>query len=374
MSDKLRVLVVDDSKVIRKAFARILGEQYDLVEAGDGEEAWDKLEGDDEICAVFTDLNMPHLDGNGLLARIRASEDESLKNIPVILVTAAEDGADKTKSALTAGATDYVLKPFDSVFLQSKAKAHVKPRDKIVDDGKTASMDTLTRLANRTFFMERGEQEMSAANRKKSELALIMMALDDFDKLVENTEKQLVNGLIRKIGSYMSSELRLEDTVGRIEKDRFAILLVGCELQNAYNLAERLRLKIRQKTIRHKEQTFKVSVSVGISALPTNINRTFDMLMLEADRRLQEAIKQGGDAVMPKPEGAAKKTAPIDPEIAALLADAMGKLSRRDAKLNDEEAVALLRRLLPLLEYCDGILKLELGELLEKLKKKYPGF
>src|ERR1044071_4701318 len=126
MSDKLRILVVDDSKVIRKAFARILGEQYDLVEAGDGEEAWDKLEGADEIWAAFT----------------------GLKNIPVILVTAAEDGADSTKSALTAGATDYVLKPFDSVFLQSKAKAYVKPRDKVVDDGKTASMDTLTRLAN----------------------------------------------------------------------------------------------------------------------------------------------------------------------------------------------------------------------------------
>jgi two-component system cell cycle response regulator len=373
MSDKLRILVVDDSKVIRKAFSRILGEQYELIEAGDGEEAWDKLEGDDEICAVFTDLNMPHLDGNGLLARIRASEDESLKNIPVILVTAAEDGSENTKSALTAGATDYVLKPFDSVFLQSKAKAHVKPRDKVIDDGKTASMDTLTRLANRTFFMERGEQEMSAANRKKSELALIFMALDDFDKLLDSTEKQLVNGLIRKIGSYMSSEVRLEDTVGRIEKDRFAILLVGCELQNAYNLAERLRHKIRQKTIRHKEQTFKVSVSVGISALPTNINRTFDMLMLEADRRLQEAIKQGGDVVMPKPEGV-KKAAPIDPEIATLLSDAMGKLSRRDTQLNDEEAAAVLRRLLPLLEYCDGILKLELGEQVEKLKKKYPGF
>jgi two-component system, cell cycle response regulator len=344
MSDKLRVLVVDDSKVIRKAFSRILGEQYDLVEAGDGEEAWDKLQNDDEICAVFTDLNMPHLDGHGLLARIRAAEDEDLKNLPVILVTAADDSADNTKSALTAGATDYVLKPFDSVFLQSKAKAYVKPRDKGLSDEQMASMDTLTRLANRTFFLERGEQEMSAANRRKSELALMVILLDDFQKLVENTEKRLVNGLIRKIGSYISSEVRLEDTVARIEKDRFAILLVGCELQNAYNMAERLRQKIHQKTIRHKEQTFKVSVSVGLAAFPVNINRTFDMLMMEADRRLQEASKQGGDVVMPKPE-VAKKTVVTDPQVNELLTDAMAKLARRNEKLTQEQTDALLRQI-----------------------------
>jgi two-component system cell cycle response regulator len=339
------VLVVDDSKVIRKAFSRILGEQYELVEAGDGEEAWDKLQNDDEICAVFTDLNMPHLDGHGLLARIRAAEDEDLKSIPVILVTAAEDGAENTKSALTAGATDYVLKPFDSVFLQSKAKAYVKPRDKAAADSQTASMDTLTRLANRTFLMERGEQEMSAANRRKSELSLIMIALDDFQTLMDKTEKQLVNGLIRKIGTYMSSEVRLEDTVARIEKDRFAILLVGAQLQNACNLAERLRQKIYQKTIRHKEQTFKVSVSVGISALPVNVNRTFDMLMMEAERRLQEAIKEGGDVVLPRPEGAPKKAAPADTEITELLGEALAKLSRRSEKLAQEQTDALLRQL-----------------------------
>jgi diguanylate cyclase (GGDEF)-like protein len=290
---------------------------------------------------------MPHLDGRGLLARIRAAEDEEVRTLPVILVTATEDDAENTKSALTAGATDYVLKPFDSVFLQSKAKAHVKPRDKgLADaDGKTASMDTLTRLANRTFFLERGEQEMSAANRRKSELALIVMALDDFQKLLDNTEKQLVNGLIRKIGTYISSEVRLEDTVARIDKDRFAILLAGAQVQSAYNMAERLRQKIRQKTIRHKEQTFKVSVSVGLSALPASVNRTFDMLMLDADRRLQEAIKQGGDAVLPQPEGAKKAAASTEPDVTGLLSEAMAKLSRRSDKLTSEQTEALLRQI-----------------------------
>ncbi|HEY3487022.1 MAG TPA: diguanylate cyclase [Gammaproteobacteria bacterium] len=370
MSDKLRVLVVDDSKVVRKAFSRILGEEYDLVEAGDGEEAWDKLQKDDEICAVFTDLNMPHLDGFGLLARIRAAEDEELKNLPIILVTATEDGTDKTKSALTAGATDYVLKPFDSVFLQSKAKAHVKPRDKVLADSQVASMDTLTRLANRTFFIERGEQEVSAANRRKSELALILIRLDDFQKLMDNTEVPLVNGLIRKIGSYISSEVRLEDTVARIEKDRFAILLAGGQLQNAFDMAERLRQKIRQKTIRHKEQTFKISISAGVSALPADIQRTFDMVMMEADRRLQEAVKQGGDVVMPRPE-AAKKATPADPEISALLIEAMAKLSRHNEKITPAETGELLKQLLPLLEYCDGVLKLEMDAKIGELKKKY---
>jgi two-component system cell cycle response regulator len=376
MADKLRVLVVDDSKVIRKAFARILGEEYDLVEAEDGEQAWDILREDEDVCAVFTDMNMPHLDGKGLLQRIRSAPDEELKNIPVILVTAAEDGADNTKSVLQAGATDYILKPFDSVFLQSKAKAYVKPRDKAagVDSGETplAAMDPVTRLANRTFFMERGEQEMSAAGRRKSELALILIALDDFKKLTDGAEGKLVRGLVRKLGSYLSSEVRLEDTVARLEKDKFAILLSEANLNNATEMAERLRQKVNQKTIRHKDQSFKISISICVSALPPDIKRTFDMLMMDADRRLQEAIKQGGNKVMPEPSAAAIEQARNVHGIPSL-DEAIAMLSRRgEEKLTESQAKDAVRNLLPLLDYCNDLLGLGMGEKLKELRKKYP--
>ncbi len=380
MTEKLRILVADDSRVIRKAFSKILSDVYDLVEAEDGEAAWDLLNEDDEICAVFTDLNMPHLSGYGLLERIRTSDDEEIKALPVILVTAADGDEEKTKNALTAGATDYVLKPFDSVFLKSKAQAHVKPRDKALGDDKLATLDPLTRLANRAYFLERGDQEMSAANRRKSELALLMVSIDNFAKLLAGTENKLVKGLIRKLGTYMSTEVRLEDTVARVDKDQFAILLVEADLPNAKRLAERLCERIGQKTIRHKETTFSVSVSVGVSALPPDIKRTFNMMLMDAERNLKTAQEQGGNCVVP----GSKQVEPVQEAVAVTTDDivtanipsideALAMLSRRESKLTPEQADEAFKHLLPLLDYCDRVLKLGLAEKLTVLKDRYPG-
>ena len=370
MTDKLRVLVVDDSKVIRKAFTRILSEDYDMVEAENGEVAWDVLQQDDDICAVFTDINMPHLDGRGLLARIREAEDDEVKSLPVIFVTAADDGEDKTREALAAGATDYVLKPFDSVFLKSKAKAHVKPRDKSISDSAMATLDPLTRLANKTYFQERGIQEMSAANRRKADLALLFISIDRFDDLVKTTDNKVLKGIIRKLGSYLSSEVRVEDTVARIDRGRFAILLNGTDISGAVELAERLLEKVKQRVIRHKEETFNIAISIGISALPPEINRTFDMLQMEADRYLREAISEGGNRIVPTKQ--AKAEPKEKSAVVTSLDNAMAMLNRRENKLTPEQAAEVIRHLLPLLEYCDRILNLELGDKLVAMKEKYP--
>lgn len=371
MTEKLRVLVVDDSKVVRKAFSRILGDEYDLVEAENGEVAWDVLNQDEEICAVFTDLNMPHLDGRGLVTRIRKSEDKELKSIPIILVTAAGDDTETTKDALTAGATDYVLKPFDSVFLKSKAKAYVKPRDKALSETKLAMLDPITRLANKTYFQERGHQEVSAANRHKTEMALALVLIDNYAELAEQTDNKLLRGIVRKVGTYISSEVRLEDTVARVDKDRFAILLMETDLQGAIGLAGRLRERVRQKTIRHKDQTFKITISVGISALPPEVNRTFDILMMEADRHLREAVSQGGDSIVPMKSGNEQGRKERDAGVVSFLDNAMAVLERRGEKLSPEQARDVIRHLLPLLDYCDGILKLGFDDQIQSLKTKY---
>ncbi|HQV41758.1 MAG TPA: response regulator, partial [Moraxellaceae bacterium] len=65
VESKPRVLMVDDSKVIRMAANKILGKDFDVVVAADGEEGWQQLLDDHSIHVVFTDLMMPVLDGLG---------------------------------------------------------------------------------------------------------------------------------------------------------------------------------------------------------------------------------------------------------------------------------------------------------------------
>ena len=85
-----RVLVVDDSKFVRTTFASILKASFGVREDKDGEDAWQSINGDPSIVMVFTDLDMPRLDGFGLLQRIRASADRRIKELPVVVISGNE--------------------------------------------------------------------------------------------------------------------------------------------------------------------------------------------------------------------------------------------------------------------------------------------
>jgi len=86
---KLKILLVDDSKIIRVAVSRILSGQFELLEAVDGEEAWNLLSTDHSIDLLITDIEMPRLDGYGLVERLRAAENPlQLRNLPVMVLRA----------------------------------------------------------------------------------------------------------------------------------------------------------------------------------------------------------------------------------------------------------------------------------------------
>src|SRR3989344_5207418 len=86
-NDRVRVLVVDDSRVIRKAVGKILGSEFDMVEAEDGEAGWQQLVQDEHIELVVADVEMPRLDGYALICRIRAADPERVRSVPVIVIT-----------------------------------------------------------------------------------------------------------------------------------------------------------------------------------------------------------------------------------------------------------------------------------------------
>ena len=88
---KPRLLMIDDSKLMRKSAVKMLGADFDVVVAVDGREGLKKINEDDAIQVVFTDLNMPNLDGYELLQAIRTRQDEGIRNLPVIVVTGAEN-------------------------------------------------------------------------------------------------------------------------------------------------------------------------------------------------------------------------------------------------------------------------------------------
>lgn len=104
-----RILIVDDSASVRQVENVVLtAAGYEVVEAVDGKDGLAKLTGQ-TFHLVLTDLNMPHLDGVGLVRAVRASPAHHL--LPVVMVT-TESQDTRKQEGRAAGATGWIVKPF----------------------------------------------------------------------------------------------------------------------------------------------------------------------------------------------------------------------------------------------------------------------
>ncbi len=114
----MKALVVDDSRAMRRIIAKYLRELgFEVHEAGSGVEALTaaaKLSG---LSLILLDWNMPEMDGHTLLQRLR--DDPDFADIPVMMVT-TESEMEQVEVALNAGASEYLMKPFDRQALLEK--------------------------------------------------------------------------------------------------------------------------------------------------------------------------------------------------------------------------------------------------------------
>lgn len=105
------VLVVDDSSTMRQMVAYTLKNAgFEVVEAGNGKEAVGKLNAGTKPALVVTDLNMPEMDGITLITEIRKMA--AFKFTPILMLT-TESADDKKKAGQAAGATGWIVKPFN---------------------------------------------------------------------------------------------------------------------------------------------------------------------------------------------------------------------------------------------------------------------
>ena len=92
---KRHVMIVDDEEINRLMLGNILENEYEVVYANNGQEAWDLLNGDEkEISLLLLDLLMPVMDGFELITKLK--EDDELKRIPVIVMTSEKEAEVKS--------------------------------------------------------------------------------------------------------------------------------------------------------------------------------------------------------------------------------------------------------------------------------------
>lgn len=171
----MNILVVDDDKEIVDSIAIFLsGENYTVIKAYDGIEALDALS-ENDVHLMILDIMMPKLDGIKTLMKLRET-----RNIPVVLLSAKSEDADKILG-LTAGADDYVTKPFNPSELVARVKSQLrrytalgsiaKQNEEIVIDGLCINIENKTVRVDgediRLTPIEYKILELLARNRKR---------------------------------------------------------------------------------------------------------------------------------------------------------------------------------------------------------------
>lgn len=113
----MKVLLVDDSGVMRKIIARSLNSLWidEVIEAADGVEALEVFKDGEGFDLVLTDWNMPRMNGLELVQAIRAAGHK----LPIMMVT-TETEKEQVVKAIQAGVNDYLVKPFDQDMLTMK--------------------------------------------------------------------------------------------------------------------------------------------------------------------------------------------------------------------------------------------------------------
>ncbi len=114
----MQAMVIDDCDVTRLLLARMLDRLgYEVIEATNGKEALDLLTGERKPRIIFVDWSMPEMDGLSFIRAVRAANQ--YQDVPILMVT-TETEMRHVAQALTAGANEYVMKPFTKQVILEK--------------------------------------------------------------------------------------------------------------------------------------------------------------------------------------------------------------------------------------------------------------
>ncbi len=284
MKKPARILVVDDTPVNVKLLADLLrGNGYDVVTASSGAAALARVKAD-EPDLVLLDVVMPEMSGYEVCRRFRA--DESLRLLPVVMVTALDPGEERIKG-IEAGADDFLTKPINQPELLARVRSLLRIKalhDEVGDLNRTleervrqqvTQLERLGRL--RRFFSPQLAELIVAGDAAdplqshRREVAVVFLDLRGFTAFSETAEPEEVMAVLREYHAEMGQLiLAAEGTLERFTGDGMMIffndpLPVPDPAARAVRMAVAMRDRVGVLTDSWRRRGFELDLGVGIA-------------------------------------------------------------------------------------------------------------
>lgn len=224
---------------------------------------------------LLLDLVMPELTGFEILNQIRANVQ--LKHLPVIILTSSSDSETKLK-ALDQGATDFLAKPVDPSELILRVRNTLAAK---AYQNQLAYYDALTKLPNRSLFLDRLAWFLRRAERHNEHLVMLHITLNQFKRVYNTFGPQVADEVITQIAERISSCIRRSDVFGRgiadageldslfrVDGDEFSLLCpTMARAEHATKLASRI-LRIMDHPFIANGTKVYIWPGIGIASYP----------------------------------------------------------------------------------------------------------
>ncbi|MGH1487473.1 MAG: GGDEF domain-containing response regulator [Cellvibrionaceae bacterium] len=290
---KIRVLVIDDSSTVRIAASRIFGNEFDVLLAVDGEDGLDVIESDPHIQVVFTDLVMPEMDGFELLKNLRTHSNDHISNLPVIVMTGAENPEIAKQKAFSLGATDFITKPFGATDIRARARSYAQLNLTTKALREQTTIDDLTGLLNRRGFDKQLDKEIAFVSRHQYYLSVMSVEIDNYKDLFISMGRSSTEKIIKSIAQALQKTLRKEDTIARAGLARFTVSMPLVERDNALEMANKICQTVESFKAKLKGKRLPLTVSAGVASFEPGDEMTPDTIIDMTDIALGKASELG---------------------------------------------------------------------------------
>jgi diguanylate cyclase (GGDEF)-like protein len=157
--------------------------------------------------------------------------------------------------------------------------------------------DSLTNIFNRRYFFEVAQHSIALTQRDGRTLSLLIFDIDFFKKINDTYGHQAGDTVLITLAQKIKSVVREGDIFARIGGEEFALLLQNSSLQEAKDIAEKLRLMIEKTPFIHNEKSLNITVSIGVSSSKKDTVFSLEALYESADIQLYKAKESGRNRV-----------------------------------------------------------------------------